>query len=87
MTELWHSQSSRAGSVSFNAGPSAQLPTGPEADLPSSRCRGALGETARHPLESFTPTGLVLLALLVMSAGLVLAVLLKLLSMALSVSH
>lgn len=40
--------------------------------------------TARHPLESITPTGLVLLALLSASVGLVLAVLLKLLSMALS---
>lgn len=44
-----------------------------------------LRPAARHPLESFTPAGLVLLALLVMSAGLVMAVLLKLLSMALSV--
>lgn len=101
--------------TSLHAVPSAQLPTRREADLPSSSCRGALGETARHPLapalmfsvcsselesvesrvfeapapprhplESITPAGLVLLALLSASVGLVLAVLLKLLSMALS---
>lgn len=46
-----------------------------------------LRPAARHPLESITPVGLVLLALLSASVGLVLAVLLKLLSMALSVSH
>lgn len=40
---------------------------------------------ARHPLESITPVGLVLLFLLSICAGLVLAVLLKVLSMALSV--
>ena len=85
MTEMLHSQSSRGGSPSIHAGPPDRFATGREADLPSSSSREALDGPARHPLESITPWGLVLLALLAMSAGLVLALVLKVLSMALSV--
>lgn len=69
------------------------LPAGPPAaHAPGARStspRPASGDfprpAARHPLESISPLGLVLLALLAMSAGLVLALVLKVLSMALSV--
>ncbi len=85
MIEMLHSQSSRGGSPSIHAGPSAAH--APGAGSTSSRLApGDLPEsTARHPLESITPAGLVMLFLLSICAGLVLAVLLKVLSRALSV--
>ena len=67
--------------TSINAGPPARFATGREADLPSSSSREALDGPARHPLESITPVGLVMLFLLSICAGLVLAVVLKVLSM------
>lgn len=62
---------------------------GPSTDPAPTTCptspRTALGDfprsTARHHLESITPAGLVLVALVMVSAGVVLAAMLKALSM------
>lgn len=71
---------------SLNAGPSSPTLPGVGPVSPLSEPRNLPRPAARHPLESITPTGLVLLAALAVSAGLGLAVLLKLLSLALRIS-
>jgi hypothetical protein len=65
----------------FNAGPS----TDPAPTTWPTSPRTALGDfprsAARHPFESISPAGLVLVALVMVSAGVVLAAMLKAFSM------
>lgn len=71
-------------SASFHAGSSAAHALGAGSTSPRPAPGDLPESTARHPLESITPVGLVMLFLLSVSAGLVLALVLKVLSMALS---
>lgn len=65
----------------FNAGPSASRLPGNASTSPRTSSRDTAASTTRHPLESISPAGLVLVALVMVSAGVVLAAMLKALSM------
>lgn len=65
----------------LNAGPSPVAASATTPTSPGFRSSGAPRAAARHPIESISPAGLVLVTLLMASAGVALAAMLKVFSM------
>lgn len=67
--------------VFSHAGPSTDPAPTTCPTSPRTSSRDTAASTTRHPLESISPAGLVLVGLVMVSAGVVLAAMLKALSM------